>query len=243
MKGGAPAPPPLEEPTGTVKERTANTGSIRSKSGVVTIPYDASIQSAEKNHSYNPGIMTVPKGAAVTWMNKDMVGHELVFDTVDVGSGAFNPGAKWSHTFNSVGKFPYHCKPHPWMKGVLIVSDSAPTLTASGSDPDPHSSESHSSAPSAPPAAASATVRIGSRASAPVPNRVTVQQGGKVTLVNNDTVQHELMFDKWTWDFRYVDPGLMLKPGEQLTQTFTAPGTFAYHCRRHSWIKGTVTIQ
>jgi hypothetical protein len=65
----------------------------------------------------------------------------------------------------------------------------------------------------------------------------------QVTLVNNDTVQHELMFDKWTWDFRYVDPGLILKPGEQLTQTFTALGTFAYHCRRHSWIKGTVTTQ
>ena len=100
-----------------------------------------------------------------------------------------------------------------------------------------------SSAPSARrlPAPASATVRILSRAS--VPNRITVPEGGKVTLVNNDTVQHELMFDKWTWDFRYVDPGLILKPGEQLTQTFTAPGTFAYHCRRHPWITGTLTIQ
>jgi nitrite reductase (NO-forming) len=244
MKGGAPAPPPLEESEGTANRGTASkvSSSSRSNSGVVTIPYDASVQGTDKNHYYNPGIMTVPKGAAVTWMNKDMVGHELVFDTVDVGSGPFNPGAKWSHTFNSSGRFPYHCKPHPWMKGVLVVSDSAPVMTASGSDSDPQPSSSQSSAPSAPPAAASATVRIGSRASAPVPNRVTVQQGGKVTLVNNDSVQHELMFDKWTWDFRYVDPGLILKPGEKLTQTFTAPGTFTYHCRRHEWIKGTVTI-
>jgi nitrite reductase (NO-forming) len=240
MKGGAPAPPPLEEPEGTANKGAASKGSSRSNSGVVTIPYDASIQGSDKNHYYNPGIMTVPKGAAVTWMNKDMVGHELVFDTVDVGSGPFNPGAKWSHTFNSVGRFPYHCKPHPWMKGVLVVSDSAPVLTASGNDPDPQPSRSDSSAPSAPPAAESATLRIESHAS--VPNRITVRQGGKVTLVNNDTVQHEVMFDKWTWDFRYVDPGLILKPGEKLTQVFTAPGTFTYHCRRHPWIKGTLTI-
>jgi nitrite reductase (NO-forming) len=238
MKGGAPAPPPLEEPEGTANKGAS--GSSHSNSGVVTIPYDASVQSADKNHSYNPGTMTVPKGAAVTWVNKDMVGHELVFDTVDVGSGAFNPGGKWSHKFNSVGKFPYHCKPHPWMKGVLIVSDSAPPLTASGSDPDPQPTGSDSSAPSPRPAPASATVRILSRGSAP--NRITVRQGGKVTLVNNDTVQHELMFDKWTWDFAYMDPGLILKPGEKLTQTIGAVGTFAYHCRRHPWIKGSLTI-
>jgi plastocyanin len=185
--------------------------------------------------------MTVPKGAAVTWVNKDMVGHELVFDTVDLGSGPFNAGAKWSHTFNSSGKFPYHCKPHPWMKGVLVVSDSAPLLTASGSDPDPPPLGSRDSASSAPPAAAFATVRIASRGS--VPNNITVRQGGKVTLVNNDTVEHELMFDGWTWGFAYVDPGLILKPGEKLTQTFTIPATFAYHCRRHSRIKGTLTIK
>src|SRR5215471_1781247 len=235
MKGGAPAPPPLDEP-----ERTASSGSSHPNSGVVTIPYDASIQSADKNHYYNPGIVTVPKGATVTWMNKDMLGHDLVFDTVDVGSGAFNPGAKWSHTFNSVGKFPYHCKPHPWMKGVLIVSDSAPPLAASGSDPDPQPSGSDSSAANPRPAPAAATVRILSRGS--LPNRITVRQGGKVTLVNNDTVQHELMFDKWTWGFAYVDPGLILKPGEKLTQTLTAVGTFSYHCRRHPGIKGTLII-
>ena len=75
-----------------------------------------------------------------------------------------------------------------------------------------------------------------------MPNRITVRQGARVTFVNNDNVQHELMFDKWTWDFQYVDPGLILKPGEKLTQTFTGAATFAYHCRRHSWIKGTLTV-
>lgn len=233
MKGGAPAPPPLEEP-----ERTANSVS---NSGTVTIPYNASIQSMEKNHYYNPGVITIPKGATVTWTNKDMMGHEIVFDTVDVGSGPFNPGTKWRHTFTAVGKYPYHCKPHPWMKGLLIVSNSAPPLVAGGSDPDPQPSASGDSVPNGPPPPVSATVRILSRAS--TPNRITVRQGGTVTLVNSDTEKHEVMFDSWTWDFRYVDPGLILKPGEKWSHKFTTTGTFAYHCRRHPWIKGTLAIK
>lgn len=233
MKGGAPAPPPLEEP-----ERTANSVS---NSGTVTIPYNASIQSMEKNHYYNPGVITIPKGATVTWTNKDMMGHEIVFDTVDVGSGPFNPGTKWRHTFTAVGKYPYHCKPHPWMKGLLIVSNSAPPLVAGGSDPDPQPSASDDSVPNGPPPPVSATVRILSRAS--TPNRITVRQGGTVTLVNSDTEKHEVMFDSWTWDFRYVDPGLILKPGEKWSHKFTTTGTFAYHCRRHPWIKGTLAIK
>lgn len=233
MKGGAPAPPPFEEP-----ERTANS---MSNSGTVTIPYNASIQSMEKNHYYNPGVITIPKGATVTWTNKDMMGHEIVFDTVDVGSGPFNPGTKWRHTFTAVGKYPYHCKPHPWMKGLLIVSNSAPPLVAGGSDPDPQPSASGDSVPNGPPPPVSATVRILSRAS--TPNRITVRQGGTVTLVNSDTEKHEVMFDSWTWDFRYVDPGLILKPGEKWSHKFTTTGTFAYHCRRHPWIKGTLAVK
>lgn len=238
MKGGAPAPPPLEEPETHTVNSTANGGS---NSGVVTIPYDASIQSMEKNHYYNPGVITIPKGAAVTWNNKDMMGHEIVFDTVDVGSGAFNPGAKWKHTFTAPGKYPYHCKPHPWMKGLIVVNDSAAPLVAAASDPDPQPSASDDSTPSVPLAPASATLRLLPHAS--TPKLITIRQGGTLTLVNNDTMQHEVMFDSWSWDFRYVDPGLVLQPGEKWTHTFTATGTFAYHCRRHPWIKGALAIK
>ncbi len=236
MKGGAPAPPPLEEP-----ERTAKSGSSGSNSGTVTIPYDASVQSLEKNHYYNPGVMTVPKGAAVTWTNKDMMGHEIVFDTVALGSGPFNPGAKWKHTFAAPGKYPYHCKPHPWMKGLIVVSDSAAPSAAGGSAPDPQPAASGRSVPSAPSAPASATVRILKGVSKP--NRITVRQGGTVTWVNSDTEEHELMFDSWTWDFQYVNPGLRLKPGEKWSHKFTTTGTFAYHYKRYPWVKGTLAIK
>lgn len=236
MKGGAPAPPPLEE-----AERAVNVSLRSANSSTVTIPYNASVQSTEKNHYYSPGVIIVPKGATVTWVNKDMMGHEMVFDTIDLGSGPFNPGGSWKHTFTAAGKYPYHCKPHPWMKGLVIVSDSAAPLVAGESAPDSQPTASDDPVRSAPAAPAAATLRILPHGA--TPNRITVREGGTVTVVNSDTQEHEVMFDSWTWDFQYVDPGLKLKPGEKWSHTFTTTGTFAYHCRRHPWIKGTLAIK
>jgi copper-containing nitrite reductase len=236
MKGAAPEPPPLE---GTERPARSEAVSARSTSGTVTIPYNASVQSQEKDHYYSPGSITVPKGGAVTWNNKDMMGHELVFDTVDLGSGTFNPGSKWSHTFAAPGKYPYHCKPHPWMKGVIVVSDSAQPLVANAAEPDPQPQSSD--APAAPLAPASATLRLLPHGS--MPTHIRVREGGTVTVVNADNQKHEVMFDSWSWDFRYVDPGLILQPGEKWTHTFTTTGTIAYRCRRHPWMKGTVEIK
>jgi plastocyanin len=30
-------------------------------------------------------------------------------------------GERYSHTFKSTGKKPYHCKPHPFMRGSITV--------------------------------------------------------------------------------------------------------------------------
>ncbi len=238
MKGAAPAPPPLE---GTESPARSEVASARAMSGVVTIPYDASVQREEKNHYYNPGVMTVPKGGTVTWNNKDMMGHELVFDTIPVGSGPFNPGAKWSHTFTVPGKYPYHCKPHPWMKGMIVVSDSAQPLVASAGEADSQSQSSEAPAPAAPAAPESATLRILAHGASRT--NITLREGGTLTLINADTQKHEVMFDSWSWDFRYVDPGVILQPGEKWTHKLTTTGTFGYHCRRHPWVKGVLAVK
>src|SRR5215831_14876392 len=36
-------------------------------------------------------------------------------------SGILNPGATFSHTFNTKGTFAYYCTLHPWMHGEIIV--------------------------------------------------------------------------------------------------------------------------
>jgi plastocyanin len=63
----------------------------------------------------------IPAGTTVRWVNKDPVGHTATSDDGDWGSALIGPGETWEHTFDAVGEFPYHCVPHPFMKGVVVV--------------------------------------------------------------------------------------------------------------------------
>ncbi|HEV8405576.1 MAG TPA: plastocyanin/azurin family copper-binding protein [Nitrososphaera sp.] len=37
------------------------------------------------------------------------------------GSKRANRDGNWSFTFTKAGEFTYHCEPHPWMKGKVVV--------------------------------------------------------------------------------------------------------------------------
>ena len=36
-------------------------------------------------------------------------------------SGLIDAGKQWSYTFTRAGSFAFHCTPHPFMKGVVVV--------------------------------------------------------------------------------------------------------------------------
>jgi plastocyanin len=67
----------------------------------------------------------------VSWTNGDVTGHTVTSDSgyVDKISGDFNsitqlgsvikPGETFDFTFTAVGDYPYHCEPHPHMKGTV----------------------------------------------------------------------------------------------------------------------------
>ena len=68
----------------------------------------------------------------VIWTNKDTIGHTVTTDNdaVDKYSGRFDsletiglvpPGGTFEFLFTHEGEFPYHCEPHPWMKGMIKV--------------------------------------------------------------------------------------------------------------------------
>jgi plastocyanin len=63
----------------------------------------------------------IPAATTVRWVNKDPVGHTATSDDGGWGSALIGPGETWEHTFDAVGEFPYHCIPHPFMKGVVVV--------------------------------------------------------------------------------------------------------------------------
>jgi plastocyanin len=63
-----------------------------------------------------------------------------------------------------------------------------------------------------------------------------VKAGSTVTVTNNDTKTHTVTANDGSFDVR-VDAGK--------TATFTAPGKpgpYKFHCRIHSFMKGTLTV-
>lgn len=71
-----------------------------------------------------PAKITVKKGTIVEWTNRDLIVHTVTADTADTAgpnSEFLNQGKTYSHAFNEIGVFNYHCKPHPFMKGAIEV--------------------------------------------------------------------------------------------------------------------------
>jgi plastocyanin len=80
---------------------------------------------AIRDFEFHPDSLAAPAGATVTWVNCEDVGqepHTTTSDTTGVwDSPDLNPGARFSHTFPTPGTFPYHCTPHPFMLGKIVV--------------------------------------------------------------------------------------------------------------------------
>ncbi|UCE24719.1 MAG: cupredoxin domain-containing protein [Candidatus Zixiibacteriota bacterium] len=74
------------------------------------------------NFTFSPASVTVTVGTTVTWRNDDGIQHTVTSDSgSELESALLSQGGTYSHTFNTVGTFPYHCTPHPFMTGTVIV--------------------------------------------------------------------------------------------------------------------------
>ena len=79
---------------------------------------------AIENFAFQPDSISVPAGATVTWVNCEVPGtepHTTTADGAEWSSSDLSPGQRFSHTFPAQGAFPYHCAPHPFMLGKIIV--------------------------------------------------------------------------------------------------------------------------
>ncbi|MGH7500876.1 MAG: cupredoxin domain-containing protein [Longimicrobiales bacterium] len=74
-----------------------------------------------QNLAYGTTTLEIQRGTTVTWINRDNVQHTVTSDDGTFDSGLVDGGARWSHTFNEAGSFPYHCTPHPFMRARIIV--------------------------------------------------------------------------------------------------------------------------
>jgi amicyanin len=81
-----------------------------------------------RDYKYSPTPITVKKGTTVTWTNQDAARHNVVVDEGEPAGGPtdgplIGKGETYSFTFNTVGTFNYHCSPHPYMKGSVVVTE------------------------------------------------------------------------------------------------------------------------
>lgn len=72
-----------------------------------------------RNHSFVPGVLTVPVGTTVTWLFEDGIRpYDVVLP------GAHSPtltSGSWSHTFATPGVYPYRCDIQSDMSGRILV--------------------------------------------------------------------------------------------------------------------------
>lgn len=71
--------------------------------------------------AYQTPRIEISPGTTVVWVNRDAVAHTSSSDDGRWDSGLIEGGRSWSRTFGESGTFAYHCTPHPFMKGVIIV--------------------------------------------------------------------------------------------------------------------------
>lgn len=72
------------------------------------------------------GRVEIQAGDVVRWRNSDPVQHTATADDGSWDSGTLESGEVYERRFDTPGEFPYHCGPHPFMEGVVVVRPRAP---------------------------------------------------------------------------------------------------------------------
>ncbi len=73
--------------------------------------------------AFTPSVITVSAGTTITWINNDLVAHNVTSDTPGVfSSGTLSSNESFSNLFNTPGTFQYKCTIHPTMTGSVVVN-------------------------------------------------------------------------------------------------------------------------
>lgn len=71
--------------------------------------------------AFGPADVRVRAGERVTWINCDVDTHTSTADGGQWASPLLPPGDAFTQAFPAAGEFPYHCVPHPFMTGRVVV--------------------------------------------------------------------------------------------------------------------------
>jgi plastocyanin len=73
------------------------------------------------NLAFDGKVIRVRAGATVRWLNQDQLQHSVTADNGGFDSGLIDPGHAYERVFDRPGDYAYHCTPHPFMTGRVIV--------------------------------------------------------------------------------------------------------------------------
>lgn len=114
------APPPAPAPA---KPTTTTTKPAVEPAKTTAPKRAASVRRTTiKNISYLQPRITVAVGTTVEWTNGDPLPHTVTANDKSFNSGLIQPGKTYRHMFTKAGTFSYYCIPHPFMKGVIVVT-------------------------------------------------------------------------------------------------------------------------
>jgi plastocyanin len=71
--------------------------------------------------TFDARTVRVRAGTAVRWTNTDQLQHSVTADDGGFDSGFIEPGRSYERVFDRPGDYAYHCTPHPFMTGHVIV--------------------------------------------------------------------------------------------------------------------------
>jgi len=93
--------------------------------GVCSLPLGEGVPGSTlvviRDFTFGPAEVHVRAGDRVTWLNCDEDQHTSTADGGQWASGLLSPGDAFTETFPTAGEFTYHCEPHPFMTGKVVV--------------------------------------------------------------------------------------------------------------------------
>jgi 3',5'-cyclic-AMP phosphodiesterase len=112
---------PANDASGILRTAAAIAGLQAQAASAVPVAATEGVKASIDNFSFAPKELTVKAGTIVDWTNKDDTPHTVTSDDDVFSSPLMDTDKSFQYTFQKPGKFPYHCKLHPMMTGIVVV--------------------------------------------------------------------------------------------------------------------------
>ena len=122
----AVAPPIADTANARAQPRSNAPATTRSTPAPSRAPAKAAaraVNTGMKNINFLQPRLQVTVGTTIEWKNNDPLPHTVTAADKSFNSGLIQPGKTYRHTFTKAGTYSFHCVPHPFMKGVVVVRE------------------------------------------------------------------------------------------------------------------------